>query len=102
MPKGRSSRAFRSSAASPRVVSATIKPLCWRTPRSVPSSCSSVRQRRAAFARELAQSVKRGRWASLDGLVGLDAGCGKGRYTRFLAEHLGALAALDGSSAVEA
>jgi len=34
--------------------------------------------------------------------VGLDAGCGKGRYTRFLAEHLGALAALDGSSAVEA
>jgi SAM-dependent methyltransferase len=34
--------------------------------------------------------------------VGLDAGCGKGRYTRFLADHLGALAALDGSSAVEA
>jgi SAM-dependent methyltransferase len=40
--------------------------------------------------------------AGLDGKVGLDAGCGKGRYTRFLAEHLGALAALDGSSAVEA
>ncbi len=40
--------------------------------------------------------------ASLDGKVGLDAGCGKGRYTRFLAEHLGATAALDGSSAVEA
>ncbi|MBF6555680.1 MAG: class I SAM-dependent methyltransferase [Acidimicrobiales bacterium] len=38
---------------------------------------------------------------SLDGQCGLDAGCGKGRYTRFLAEHLGALAALDGSSAVE-
>jgi SAM-dependent methyltransferase len=38
----------------------------------------------------------------LEGRVGLDAGCGKGRYTRFLAEHLGALAALDGSSAVEA
>ena len=35
-------------------------------------------------------------------MVGLDAGCGKGRYTRFLAEHLGALVALDGSSAVEA
>ncbi len=32
--------------------------------------------------------------------VGLDAGCGKGRYTRFLAPHLAALAALDGSSAV--
>jgi SAM-dependent methyltransferase len=40
--------------------------------------------------------------ASLEGKVGLDAGCGKGRYTRFLAEHLGATAALDGSSAVEA
>ncbi len=41
-------------------------------------------------------------FASLDGKVGLDAGCGKGRYTRFLAEHLGATAALDGSAAVEA
>jgi len=40
--------------------------------------------------------------ASLDGKIGLDAGCGKGRYTRFLAEHLRATAALDGSSAVEA
>jgi len=40
--------------------------------------------------------------ASLDGLCGLDAGCGKGRYTRFLADHLGTIVALDGSSAVEA
>ena len=40
--------------------------------------------------------------ASLAGKVGLDAGCGKGRYTRFLAAHLRATAALDGSSAVEA
>ncbi len=40
--------------------------------------------------------------AGLAGQVGLDAGCGKGRYSRFLAEHLGALVALDGSSAVEA
>ncbi len=40
--------------------------------------------------------------ASLHGKVGLDAGCGKGRYTRFLAPHLDALVALDGSSAVEA
>ena len=39
---------------------------------------------------------------SLSGQVGLDAGCGKGRYTRFLAAHLSATAALDGSSAVEA
>ncbi|MGH9080968.1 MAG: class I SAM-dependent methyltransferase [Acidimicrobiales bacterium] len=40
--------------------------------------------------------------ASLRGQCGLDAGCGKGRYTRFLAAHLDAVAALDGSSAVEA
>jgi SAM-dependent methyltransferase len=40
--------------------------------------------------------------ASLQGLIGLDAGCGKGRYTRFLAPHLAGLVALDGSSAVEA
>ncbi len=40
--------------------------------------------------------------AGLEGKVGLDAGCGKGRYTRFLAAHLAATAALDGSSAVEA
>jgi SAM-dependent methyltransferase len=37
---------------------------------------------------------------SLRGKVGLDAGCGKGRYTRFLAPHLEALAALDGSDSV--
>jgi SAM-dependent methyltransferase len=40
--------------------------------------------------------------ASIEGKVGLDAGCGKGRYSRFLAQHLKALVALDGSSAVEA
>ena len=39
---------------------------------------------------------------SLSGKVGLDAGCGKGRYTRFLAAHLGTEVALDGSSAAEA
>jgi len=39
---------------------------------------------------------------TLAGRTGLDAGCGKGRYTRFLAPHLGRLVALDGSSAVEA
>ncbi len=37
---------------------------------------------------------------ALAGKTGLDAGCGKGRYTRFLAPHLGALVALDGSNAV--
>jgi SAM-dependent methyltransferase len=40
--------------------------------------------------------------AGLEGKVGLDAGCGKARYSRFLAQHLTALVALDGSSAVEA
>ncbi len=40
--------------------------------------------------------------STLRGGVGLDAGCGKGRYTRFLAAHLAATVALDGSSAVEA
>lgn len=39
---------------------------------------------------------------SLQGRIGLDAGCGKGRYTRFLAPHLDRMVALDGSSAVEA
>ena len=39
---------------------------------------------------------------ALKGKVGLDAGCGKGRYTRFLAQHLEAEVALDGSSAAEA
>jgi SAM-dependent methyltransferase len=34
--------------------------------------------------------------------VGLDAGCGKGRYTRFLAPYLEYLVALDGSPAVAA
>ncbi len=34
------------------------------------------------------------------GSVGLDAGCGRGRYTRFLAPHLDVVVALDGSDAV--
>ena len=41
-------------------------------------------------------------FATLRGKVGMDAGCGKGRYTRFVAPHLDNLVALDGSSAVEA
>src|SRR5664279_1270773 len=39
---------------------------------------------------------------ALSGKVGLDAGCGKGRFTRILARHLGGIVALDGSQAVEA
>jgi SAM-dependent methyltransferase len=38
----------------------------------------------------------------LTGRVGLDAGCGKGRYAYFTAQHLKALVALDGSDAVKA
>jgi SAM-dependent methyltransferase len=37
----------------------------------------------------------------LVGKVGLDAGCGKGRYTRHLAPHLAVLVALDASAAIE-
>jgi SAM-dependent methyltransferase len=39
---------------------------------------------------------------SLNSKIGLDAGCGKGRFTRLLAAHLAMEVALDGSSAVEA
>ena len=39
---------------------------------------------------------------ALAGRVGLDAGCGKGRYSRYLAPRLGRLVALDGSEAVRA
>jgi SAM-dependent methyltransferase len=38
----------------------------------------------------------------LAGKVALDAGCGKGRFSYFTAEHVGALVALDGSAAVHA
>lgn len=38
----------------------------------------------------------------LEGKVGLDAGCGKGRFARFTAPYLKALVALDGSDAVQA
>ena len=37
----------------------------------------------------------------LHGKLGLDAGCGRGRYTRFLAPHLSAMVGLDGSDAVQ-
>ncbi len=39
--------------------------------------------------------------SQLQGRVGLDAGCGSGRYSVFTAQHLRALVALDGSDAVE-
>ena len=58
-----------------------------------------VRDEDAEFARVYFRDID---LASLAGKTGLDAGCGKGRYTRFLAPHLGSLVALDGSSAVEA
>jgi SAM-dependent methyltransferase len=58
-----------------------------------------VREEDASFADVYFRDLDLG---ELAGKVGLDAGCGKGRYTRFLAPHLAAMAALDGSSAVEA
>lgn len=58
-----------------------------------------VRDEDEAFAEVYFRDVDLG---GLAGKVGLDAGCGKGRYTRVLARHLGALAALDGSVAARA
>jgi len=58
-----------------------------------------VRDEDAEFAEVYFRDLDMG---SLAGQIGLDAGCGKGRYTRFLAPHLEGLIALDGSSAVEA
>ena len=58
-----------------------------------------VRDEDAQFARVYFRDID---MAELHGKTGLDAGCGKGRYTRFLAPNLGSLVALDGSSAVEA
>lgn len=58
-----------------------------------------VRPEDAEFARTYFRDLD---MASLHGRTGLDAGCGKGRYTRFLAPHLARLVALDGSRAVEA
>jgi SAM-dependent methyltransferase len=40
--------------------------------------------------------------SKLEGGVGLDAGCGSGRYSVFTARHVAALVALDGSDAVSA
>lgn len=58
-----------------------------------------VREEDAEFARVYFRDLD---FDALAGRSGLDAGCGKGRYTRFLAPHLATLVALDGSSAVEA
>ncbi len=58
-----------------------------------------IREEDAEFARVYFRDLD---LASLRGRIGLDAGCGKGRYTRFLAPHLARLVALDGSRAVEA
>jgi SAM-dependent methyltransferase len=60
---------------------------------------SAVRSEDERFAEHYLRDLDLQR---LEGAIGVDAGCGKGRYTRFLAEHLGALVALDGSDAVAA
>ena len=63
------------------------------------NSFDDVRSEDEGFADVYFRDVDLG---ALAGKVGLDAGCGKGRYTRFMAEHLQAMVALDGSAAVEA
>jgi SAM-dependent methyltransferase len=63
------------------------------------NSFDDVREEDAGFADVYFRDVD---LPGLAGKVGLDAGCGKGRYTRFLAPNLAAMVALDGSSAVEA
>lgn len=40
--------------------------------------------------------------SGMESVMALDAGCGKGRYTQFIAPHVDRLVALDGSLAVEA
>ena len=56
-----------------------------------------VRGEDETFARRYLSDL---RLDELVGKVGLDAGCGKGRFTRYLAPHLGTLVALDASSAI--
>jgi SAM-dependent methyltransferase len=58
---------------------------------------ADVREEDARFAEAYFKDLD---FATLNGKLGLDAGCGKGRYTRFLAPHLEALVALDGSDSV--
>lgn len=59
-------------------------------------SFDDVRQEDERFAGHYLRDLDLSR---LHGRLGLDAGCGKGRYSRFLAPALGALVALDGSEA---
>jgi SAM-dependent methyltransferase len=63
------------------------------------TSFDDVRQEDEAFADVYFKDLD---LTTLEGKVGLDAGCGKGRYTRYPAAHLLATVALDGSAAVEA
>src|ERR1700722_3045989 len=58
---------------------------------------SSVREEDELYAEHYLRDLY---LPSLMGRLGLDAGCGRGRYSRFLARHLGQLVALDGSEAV--
>ncbi len=58
---------------------------------------SESREEDEHYAEHYLRDLDTGRLA---GLVGLDAGCGRARYTRFLAPHLSAVVGLDGSDAV--
>jgi SAM-dependent methyltransferase len=54
------------------------------------------REEDALYAEHYLRDLDLGR---IEGALGLDAGCGRGRYSRFIAPRLGALVALDGSEA---
>jgi SAM-dependent methyltransferase len=56
-----------------------------------------VRSEDEVFARWYLQDLQ---LDALGSKTGLDAGCGKGRFTRYLAPHLGVLVALDASAAI--
>jgi SAM-dependent methyltransferase len=58
---------------------------------------SETREEDEDYAEHYLRDLDVGRLA---GRIGLDAGCGRARYTRFLAPHLDAVVALDGSDAV--
>jgi SAM-dependent methyltransferase len=58
---------------------------------------SETREEDEDYAEHYLRDLDVGRLA---GSIGLDAGCGRARYARFLAPHLKAMVALDGSDAV--
>ncbi|MEO5678486.1 MAG: methyltransferase domain-containing protein, partial [Acidimicrobiales bacterium] len=60
---------------------------------------SEIRPEDEGYWREYTADVP---WDELTGAIGVDVGCGKGRYSRPTAQRLAGLVALDGSGAVAA